>query len=152
MQQEVIKTTYGGAPGRPEWRDTLKSRLKVVNEVVTDQYMSAEVGADYSSQPLYELVRAMIIAYGSGSAVGNPPIEAGPRGRTVWDDALLSQGESEASFEGPLPKEFNQIGNHFIDNAVKLMQKHFKDTLDEASASLPSSVFYRNLHVKGGSR
>lgn len=150
MEQEIMKTTHGQAPGKPEWRQMMRDRLEVVNETVTDEYIEAKVGLD-TNMLFVDFVKAMIIAYGSGSRVGNGSIEAGPTGRIVWDDNVDGQKPSEAQGNWLLPDEFNQRGNHFIENAVKLMRKHFNDVLNEAAATLPSSVFYSNLHIRGGS-
>lgn len=151
MEQEVLHTTHGQAPGKPEWRNMVRDKLEVIEEVVTDQYMEASVGLD-ANILFTDFVKAMIIAYGSGNKVGNGSIEAGPTGRTVWDDNVDGQAPSKAQGNWLLPDEFNQTGNQFIRNATKLMRKHFDDVLAEASASLPSSVFYNNVQVKGGSK
>lgn len=72
-------------------------------------------------------MKAMLIAEGAGSAAGGAPIHAGPPGRSVWDDDLSGKKPSTAKSEYNLPGAFNQPGNHFIDNAVKLMKKHYDD-------------------------
>ena len=146
-----MKTTHGLAPGKPEWRELMRERLEVVNETVTDDYMEAKVGLD-TNMLFTDLVKAMVITYGSGNKVGNGSIEAGPTGRMVWDDNVDGKHPSRADGNWLLPDEFNQTGNHFIENSIKLMRKHYRDVLDEASASLPSSIFYKHVHVKGGSR
>lgn len=150
MEQEVLRTTYKEAPGKPAWRKMIRESLEVVSETVTDDYMEAKVGL--GSDILFtDFLKAMIVAYGSGNRVGNGSIEAGPPGRIVWDDNMDGQHPSRVEGNYLLPEEFNHTGNHFIQNAITLMRKHFKDTLDDAAASLPSSVFFNNLHVKGGS-
>jgi hypothetical protein len=149
MEAEVLRTTYKEAPGKPRWRQDLRKSLRKLEEVITDDYMCATVGADID-QDTYHFVRAMIITYGSGDKVGNKPIQAGPEGREVWTDDLDGKKSSKAKATYLLPDEFNQTGNQFISNAVKLMQKHFYDTLDEASCSLPDSVFYNNVKVIQG--
>ena len=151
MEREILQTTHGDAPGKPQWRAMLQDRLEVINETVTDEYMEAKVGLD-SNMLFTDFVKAMIITYGSGNRVGTGSIEAGPPGRIVWDDNVDGQGSSQAQGNWLLPQEFNQTGNRFIENSVKLMRKHYNDTLDEAAASLPASVFYKNVHIKGGAR
>ena len=151
MEREVLQTTYKGAPGKPEWRKMIQEKLEVVEEAVTDEYMQAKVGLD-TNILFTDFLKAMIVTYGSGNRVGNGSIEAGPPGRIVWDGNMDGQHPSREEGNWLLPEEFNQTGNHFVRNAVMLMRKHFKDVLDEASATLPSSIFYRNVHVKGGSR
>ena len=128
----------------------LRENLDVINETVTDSYMQAEVGLG-SDMLFTDFLKAMIVTYGSGNKVGNGSIEAGPPGRIVWDDNMDGQQPSRAEGNYLLPDEFNHGGNRFISNSIQLMRKHFRDTLDDAAASLPSSVFYCNLHVKGGS-
>lgn len=144
MEEEVLKTTYGGAPGKTSWRDELRSSLRVIEESVTDSYMGASVGSDIKESG-YRLVRAMLIAYGSGSRAGNGAIEAGPTGRIVWNSELDDQKPSQAEGNYLLPLEFNQRGNHFIQNAVILMQKFWTDTLDAAMRDMPESIFYDNI-------
>lgn len=46
MQKEVIKTVDGKTPGREEWRDDLRAKLKVVSKEITDKFISVEVGLD----------------------------------------------------------------------------------------------------------
>ena len=90
----------------------------------------------------------MIIAYGAGSAVGNSPITAGPEGRLVWDDDINGKKESQAKSVYLLPEPFNQEGNRFIENSIRMMKKHFDDVLEEASINLPERIFYSNVTVK----
>lgn len=144
MQKEVLETTYGDAPGKPRWRDELRDSLSILEEQITDEYMNVSVGADVQENT-YKFVRAMLITYGSGSRVGNGSIEAGPTGRIVWTEDLDGQQASRAEGNYLLPLEFNQRGNKFIDNAVQLMQKFWNDTLDNAMATLPESIFCENI-------
>ena len=51
--------------------------------------------------------------------------------------------------EYPLPEAFNQKGNHFVDNAVKLTQKHFDDVLAEASRDIPPDMIARFVRTDG---
>lgn len=147
MESEVLKTVYKGAPGKPEWREELKDSLRVLEEEITDEYMRADVGADVRPYT-YQFVRAMLITYGGGSrAYKGKRIKAGPKGRQVWTSDLDGMQPSRAESVYFLPKEFNQKGNQFVRNAAKLMQKYFKDILDEAVMTLPSSVFFGNVHV-----
>ena len=117
MEREVLRTTHGDAPGKPEWRNMMREKLDVVNELVTKDYMEASVGLDMNM--LYtDFVKAMIVTYGSGSKVFNGAIEAGPTGRIVWDSNVDGKHPSEAQGNWLLPDEFNQTGNQFIRNAV----------------------------------
>lgn len=117
MEREVLRTTHGGAPGKPEWRKDLRERIGIVSETVANGVIEAEIGVD-SNMLFVDFVKAMIIAYGSGNKVGNGSIEAGPTGREVWDDNVDGKKSSTAEGNWLLPDEFNQRGNQFVDNAV----------------------------------
>lgn len=92
----------------------------------------------------------MLISEGGGSAAGGSPIHAGPPGREVWDDDLSGKHPSRAKTEYDLPDAFNQPGNHFVQNAVKLMEKHYNDILADLAASIPDAVFYNAVRVSKG--
>lgn len=151
MKQEVIKTTYGLSPGKPEWRDELSRHLKEVYREVANNYVEIGVGVP-SVDSLNSIVKYMLITYGSGSKAddGGNPITAGPTGRLVWDNELESQKPSESKTTYQLPDEFNQSGNHFISNSITLMEKHFNDVLANASRALENEVFYNNVVVTKG--
>lgn len=152
MREEIQQTTYKDAPGKPEWRNQISDMLQEVYRDITDDSIECNVGLppDLENQCKYMFIRAMIISEGSGSQVGGFPITAGPTGRIVWNDALDGQNSSRAKSEYSLPNEFNQQGNHFVDNAIKRMRKHFSDILKEAAHALSPSVFYDNVTVSGG--
>lgn len=146
MKQEIQKTVHGNGPGKPSWRNSVSNMLKETYRDVARGYIEVGVGLPHNvAENVF--VRAMVIAEGAGSAVGGSPITAGPNGRSVWDDDLSEKKKSKAQSTWLLPEAFNQSGNHFVSNAVLLMEKHFKDVLDEAAASLPSSIFYMNVVV-----
>lgn len=149
MQKEVLKTIWGDGPGKPAWREKISRMLRVVNREAAEHYIEHGVGLP-DQQKQTDLIKAMIIEYGAGLAVGNPPIKAGPTGRMVWDDDITGRFPSEAMTSYELPKEFNQVGNFFVENAMKLMKKHFNDILEAASRDLPDSIFYQNVIVKQG--
>lgn len=150
MRQEIQKTTHGGAPGKPEWRNQISAMLKEVSREVTADYIKAEVGLSDKVLGTFQwlLVRAMIIAEGSGSEVGNPPIQAGPYGREVWNSSLTGKKPSKAMTTYYLPAAFNQEGNHFIENAVKLMKKEYEGILDEAARNMPANIVARHVNVR----
>ena len=68
----------------------------------------------------------------------------------MWDDDLRNIKTSAAETAYPLPDMFNQEGNHFIENAMKIMAKKFDDVLDQASVNLPDDFFYRSVVSKKG--
>lgn len=149
MREEIQKTTHGGAPGKPSWRNEISGLLKETYRVIASDYMEFEVGVPYDiAKTLF--IKAMIIHEGSGSVVGNPPIFAGPPGAMVWDDNLDGLKQSTALGTWLLPDEFNQKGNKFVENAVRRMKALFDEILDAACASLPSSIFYGNVTVSAG--
>lgn len=150
MGKEVMRTVHGGGPGKPAWRSRTKEQLKVVEEQIADLYLEAKVGFDPSAA-ITDFIKAMIIDDGSGSAgpTGHC-IVAGPPGRSVWDDNIDGQHPSEAKSQYMLPGAFNQEGNHFIDNAVKLMKKHYEDIQAGIGSSIPDSVFYSAVIVSAG--
>lgn len=124
MQSEVIKTVDGNGPGRPEWREAMRNKLKVISKDISEKYATVTVGLDVDSLVFTEFVRAMVVAAGAGSAVGNPPIEAGPLGRIVFNDNLDAQHASQVEDQYTLPDGFNQKGNEFVANAMKRMKTY----------------------------
>ena len=136
----MVRTVHGGGPGKPSWREGVKQQLRVVEEVVTDAYLEAKVGVD-TNTAFTDFIKAMLISEGAGSAAGGSPIYAGPPGRSVWNNDLSGQQPSKAKSSYPLPGAFNQPGNHFVQNAIRIMRLHFDDVLSTAMASIPSSIF-----------
>ena len=124
MQSEVMKTVDGNGPGKPEWRDEMRKKLKVISKDITDKHIAVEVGLDVDSMVFTDFVRAMVVAAGSGSAVGNPEIEAGPLGRIVFNNDLDRQHASQVEDQYTLPEGFNQPGNEFVANAIRRMKTY----------------------------
>lgn len=89
----------------------------------------------------------MIIEVGSGTEAGNASIHAGPPGRNVWNAELSGRHPSEAKSEYDLPAEFNQKGNQFVENAVRIMQTEFGERTELTFASTPDSVYFGNVEV-----
>lgn len=141
-----VGRTMKGAPGDPEWRNEVDRDLKKLYANYTDNYLEVGVGADYGEGSA-ELIRAMVIAYGAGSAAGNEPIHAGPAGRRVWNDSLTGMQASKSESEYDLPDAFNQQGNDFVQEAVKETGERFDAILAEAMRSVPISV-YQNALVR----
>lgn len=124
MQSEVMKTVDGNGPGKPEWRDEMRKKLKVISKDITDKHIAVEVGLDVDSMVFTDFVRAMVVAAGSGSAAGNPPIEAGPLGRIVFNNEIDRQHASQVEDQYTLPEGFNQPGNEFVANAIRRMKTY----------------------------
>lgn len=151
MQDEIQKTTYGDAPGKPAWREQLSAELREVYRIVADEVIEFGVGLPYTNyaDAGYKFIRAMLVAYGSGSEAGGEAIRSRP-GELVWDEDLREAQPSRALTEYYLPDAFNQTGNDFIANAMKLMRTHFMNLLEGASAKLPKGLF--SSHVRTGPR
>ena len=165
MKRLVHTTTYvgrtgKGAPGDPAWRSELDRDIKRLWIEMGKNTIEAAVGADNGyGNGSYSYVRAMLIAYGSGSRAHGAPgwnrhtaIHAGPTGRIVWDDDLSDQrvsGVSMNSFPGDvtrrrsynLPLEFNQYGNDFINRAIELMETKKEMVIKRAFENLPADLF-----------
>ena len=97
MRREVERTTCGGAPGKPAWRQEIAQNLEHTATAVTDDSISMDFG--YSPSGKADEVRAMVVEAGSGSAAGGDAIHAGPAGRSVWDDDLSERHPSRARSE-----------------------------------------------------
>lgn len=145
MKQEVQRTMDGGGPGKPNWRKEIAANLDRLAMSVSDTSVSMDFG--YSPSDKADLVRAMIVEAGTGSAVGNAPIHAGPKGRSVWNNDVSGQHPSRAKTEYLLPPEFNQKGNQFVENAMRIMQTQFGEITEFVFATVPDSVYYGNVQV-----
>ena len=97
MRREVDRTTRGGAPGKPAWRQEIAQNLEHTATAVTDDSISMDFG--YSPSGKADEVRAMVVEAGSGSAAGGDAIHAGPAGRSVWDGDLSERHPSRARSE-----------------------------------------------------
>ena len=145
MRQEAQRTVGGGGPGKPAWRSELAANLDHLATAVSDTSVSMDFG--YSPSGKADLVRAMIIEAGAGSAAGNAPIHAGPTGRSVWDDDVSGQHPSRAKTEYLLPAAFNQAGNRFMENAMRIMQTFYGDITEYVYATIPDNAYYGNVQV-----
>jgi len=149
MQSEVLKTVDGKTPGKAEWREATRAKLKVVSKEITDKFISVKVGLDENAL-LYEFVRAMLIDSGSGDKAGGEPIRKKP-GEIVWDDDLKDQRESKATENKSLPPGFNQSGNEFISNAMRKMNtyapRYVKALNRRILESIKSNIYF--IDAKG---
>lgn len=145
MRREVVKTNHGGAPGKPGWRREIADNLDHVATAVTGDSVSMDFG--YSPSGRADEVRAMIVDAGSGSAAGGSSIHAGPPGRSVWDDDVSRKHPSNARSEYDLPDAFNQKGNRFVENAVRIMKAEFGMLTEIYMGSVPEHVYYGNVQV-----
>ena len=145
MRREAAKTTYGGAPGKPDWRKEIADNLDHVTTAVTGDSVSMDFG--YSPSGKADEVRAMIVAVGSGSSAGGSAIHAGPPGRSVWDGDVSGKHPSNAKSEYDLPAAFNQKGNQFVENAMRIMKTEFGMLTEIYMGSIPDHVYYGNVQV-----
>ena len=120
--------------------------LKRLYEEYTDSYLETGVGIVYTDT--YEMVRAMLIAYGSGSEavdpetgsnLGQEPIHAGPEGRMVWNDSLSAQHQSTSS-DRPMPDSFNQVGNMFPLRSIEEVKMVFGQIVERVFRTLPANA------------
>lgn len=139
-----VGKTGKGAPGDPAWRNELDRDLKKLYLEVSNDIIESAVGADNGyGEGSYSWIRAMLIAYGSGSrseAPGWRPhrIYAGPRGRIVWDDDLSDQKVSESSRHA-MPDSFNQAGNMFHERAIEDVKQVFDKIAQRAFKTMPDN-------------
>ena len=140
MKINVHHTVHGDGPGKPTWRQELDADLRRLYINVADFYAEGAVGADYE-QSSADNIRAMIINYGGGSAVGNPPIEAGPLGRIVWDEDMRGRHASQSEDQYLLPDAFNQVGNQFIERTVQEVQDRLEDICTRVMNQMPRDIF-----------
>ena len=145
MRREVMNTTHGGAPGKPDWRKEIARNLDKTAVAVTDDSVSMDFG--YSPSDKADETRAMVVEAGSGSAVGGKSITAGPTGREVWNSELDGKHPSRAKSVYRLPAEFNQKGNSFIKNSMRMMQTEFGMVTEAVFATTPDSAYYGNVRV-----
>lgn len=146
MRREARTTTHGGAPGKPEWRAEIAANLRHTATAVTEDSISMDFG--YSPSGKADEVRAMIVNEGSGSAAGGAAIHAGPTGRYVWDADVSGKHPSRAKTEYDLPAEFNQTGNRFVRDSMRMMRMEFGEATEAAFSPLPDSAYYGNVAVK----
>ena len=145
MRREVMNTTHGGAPGKPDWRKEIARNLDKMAVAVTDDTVSMDFG--YSPSDKADETRAMVVEAGSGSAAGGKRITAGPTGREVWNSELDGKHPSRAKSVYKLPAEFNQKGNKFVENAIHMMRTEFGIMAEAVFATTPDSTYYGNVKV-----
>lgn len=146
-----MQTVHGDGPGKPKWREELRSSIRELYCDIANEYIELGAGAPalLGQADIAKKVRAMIIEAGGGSAVGRTPITAGPPGRSVWDEDIAGKHPSQVKSSYSLPEAFNQEGNHFIENAMDRLGVFLVETLDAAAEDIPSSIFCDNIFVQG---
>lgn len=144
MAQEINKSVAGD----PKWREEMRGKLKRVREEIAEGYLKYAIGLG-DEPDTYPYIRAMVVTFGAGSAVGNPPIQAGPEGRSVYNDALDGQRPSRVVKEDDLPAGFNQKGYNWLTNAMTRMQTQFRMIMEGVWENIPDAVLSSNLLVTG---
>lgn len=147
MRQEIRKIDHegGGGHGAPEWEGPVISALQTIYRESADGYIESAVGVLYQEfTPVTGM--ASVYEFGAGNEATPPgqPIQTKP-GEIVWKDDM-TRGKSNAKSRYPID-HFNQEGSFFLENAIKEMQKYWDDILEEACDTLPSSLFYKNVHA-----
>lgn len=149
MQFYAKDNVVGNGPGKPSWRDELANDLKRLYVEEVDSFIEGAVGADagYGEGSPWR-TRAMLIAYGGGSAaidpethgsLGQEDIHAGPPGRVVWNENLDDQIVSESS-EHPMPTSYNQPGNLFPDVAAQELLLEFNNMKKQILGNIPADI------------
>jgi len=131
MQQEIRESKHGDGPGKPDWRDETAAAVKAIYDTIGNTYIEMSIGPDLQANS-FEAIRAMVVEAGAGSAVGNPPIQAGPFGRTVFNDDLDGVIASQVKVPYLLPTTYNQEGNHFVSDTIKRAESYLKNVFDQA--------------------
>lgn len=147
MDEELNNWTAG----KPKWTEEIRRNLRVVERIVTENYVMSLVGLPYTMQDdEYAYLRAMVVAYGVGSSSqygSGEKVHTKP-GQMVLDNELAGRKQSSAESEYDLPDGFNQEGNNFVENAVLKMRVMFKDILENATAEIPNRIFAKNITIK----
>src|SRR5690606_15403467 len=93
-----------------------------------DSLISYGIGIKSTSN-FKDMLKAWIVTDGTGSAAGNPPIQAGQKGRWVFDKNLdLKPSEVETPYL--MPDGFNQEGNDWVRNSVQIFEREFIDYIE----------------------
>lgn len=145
MKEEIGKSKAGAT----DWHEEMQGALKRVEESMTNDYIERKIGLA-AQEPDYDYIRAMVVTFGAGSAVGRAPIHAGPYGRIVYNNDLDGQHPSRVVHEYDLPAEFNQKGYDWVTNAERRMGTLMQNKLDAVWGQIPDSVFTSCLRVIGG--
>ena len=145
-KQHIAETVKGAGPGKPKWRNELDDNYHRIKNELSGYVAEGLVGPDYTE--INKIVRGMIINEGSGSAVGNPPIHAGPEGLPVWDEDVTGQDGSKSKTEYDLPEEFNQVGNKFVKTTINECYDKVKSLLYGAINRLSMSQIESCFHQR----
>ena len=91
MKEEIDNNTENA--GDPDWRKDLKAELKSFNKMITDRFVTSEVGIDEVAASVHTKMVGYVTAYGIGSRATTDggegePIYKGPPGRWVWNSGL----------------------------------------------------------------
>jgi len=139
---------FAGA-GKTRWREEAGNAFDQIERITTEDYIETIFGiSDEHRKDGYQNARIMVALWGNQE---HGPIQTKP-GKWVYGDTMDNdQHISTALTERAIP-QFDQLayGGKMLDNCIKICQKYLKDALEAGWKQLPNSVFYGNLHVKGG--
>lgn len=146
-KREVTKTTYGGAPGREDWRNDMAENMKKFPIRYENGYMILPVGLDLQ-EGTSVWIRALVITFGSGHRAQTDggtglPIHARPM-ETVWDSEMTGERISDAWTPFFLPDQFNQTGNMWLENTVRQIEPDIAD-LQKRIPDIVAAVITRNI-------
>lgn len=146
-KREVMKTTYGGAPGREDWRNDMAENMKKFPIRYENGYMILPVGLDLQ-EGTSGWIRALVITFGGGdraqtdgglgASIHSRPME------TVWDSELAGTHISNAENTFLLPDQFNQTGNMWLENTVRQIEPDIAD-LQKRIPDIVAAVITRNI-------
>ena len=131
-----------------DWREELKSDLRHVETLITNDIITYVTGVEYSVGGA-DWLRAMVIAYGMGELGLNAyTIYAGPEGRMVWNGDLRMRIPSRVKDRHPIPDSWNHGGGDFVGHAMQNLNVVYRDICEDAFTSIPASVFSSCIQVK----
>jgi hypothetical protein len=149
IYMEIIASKLdGGPPGRTEWQENLGQDLKIVERDVATTILTYKISTDYIYNFRgfgdYEVMRAFLINYGSGSrGLTGIAIHTRP-GELVWDNDLFEIHPSNAKTEYNLPDGFNQAGSYVFEEAYREFKPQFAAMVERAWNSINWGKFLKN--------
>lgn len=144
MADEIDKSSH--SPER--FHKAVKAGLKHIETQVANSVMTFVCGFDVSGSSLGDTIKAHVINTGMGNKAdgGGNAVYAGPKGRAVWDRGLNTQFPSNQLFH-MLPDSWNHPGEHFVDNATKLIEPLANDIAQVIFDAIPKDILQRHVTV-----
>lgn len=145
MADEIDKSSH--SPER--FHKAVKAGLKHIEMQIVDSVMTLVCGFDVAGSSLGDTIKARVVNTGMGNKAdgGGRAVYAGPKGRAVWDRGLNVQFPSNQFFHR-LPDSWNHPGEHFVENATKLMEPLANDIAQAVfDAAIPKDILHRHVTV-----